>query len=114
LQTSFAGTWKSIAISIAVLDAAIFGWSAVRKALEAKYPVRPQVDQPERPRRQRSSVREIHTASGFPDVIVEGRAARALRRDQASPVERPSGGLPGYEAAGAPINLEDDDHGDAA
>jgi hypothetical protein len=50
-------------------------------------------------------VRKLHNASGIPDVIMEGRAARLVRRAERS-VE-PSSGPVGYERAGVP-NLDDD------
>jgi hypothetical protein len=75
--------------------------------LQAKIPCS-SVEVPERLRPKRVGVTKIRNGFGFPDVLVEGRAARLLRRDQASPVEQPSS-LAGYEGAGNPISLEDDE-----
>jgi hypothetical protein len=78
----------------------------MRKALDAKHPAIDRTEL-ERPRRRPASqVRKVHNASGFPDVLVEGRAARLVRKHE-SDVEHPSG-LPGYESAGDPI-VEDDE-----
>jgi hypothetical protein len=47
---------------------------AMRKALDAKHPAIDRTEL-ERPRRRPASqVRKVHNASGFPDVLVEGRA----------------------------------------
>jgi hypothetical protein len=63
--------------------------SAIRKAWQAKRLLRDHLDgEPVRPRRRSSSrVQKIHNASGFPDVIMQGRAAR-LVRNQVSNVQR--------------------------
>jgi hypothetical protein len=87
--------------------------SAIHKAIEAKHSPRDHAgEEPDRPRppRRSSSVRQVHNACGFPDVFVEGRAAR-LVRSQVSNVER-SSSLVGYESTGSPIN-EDDVEADA-
>jgi hypothetical protein len=81
--------------------------AAIRRAIETKHPSRDA--EPERPRRRRSSrVQKVHNASGFPDVYVEGRAAREVRRTAS---ERPSiAAYAGEGRVGVP-SLEDDDPG---
>jgi hypothetical protein len=75
--------------------------AAIRKAIEQKYPRPERQREPERPQRPRNRVVQIPTASGVPDIYVEGDAARVVR-DVESPVERQAV-LPGYERAGEPI-----------
>jgi hypothetical protein len=82
--------------------------AAIHKAIEAKHSPRDDAgEEPDRPRppRRSSSVRQVHNASGFPDVYVEGRAARLLRRTGS---ERPSlAGYTGDDRVSVP-SLEDD------
>jgi hypothetical protein len=86
----------------------------IRKAWQEKHPPRERADdEPERARRRRAGgIRKVHNASGFPDLLVEGPAARLLREPESS-AERPSG-LVSYEDTGEAINLEDDDSGEGA
>ena len=84
--------------------------AAIRKALESKQPSRDHVDdEPERPRRRRAGqVRQVHNASGIPDVFVDGGRAARLLRDSESNVERPSGRA-GYQNAGESIGEDAED-----
>jgi hypothetical protein len=74
---------------------------AMRQALESKRPHpferEPDRDRPQRPRRR---VVSLHNPSGFADVYVEGPAGPV--REPEGPIEAPTA-LPGYEAAGEPI-----------
>lgn len=83
--------------------------SAIGKAMDAKDLFRARVE-PERPRRRRTDgARKVNNASGIPDLLLDDpRAVRLLRNRNQAPVERPSG-LIGYEGAGIPISLEDDE-----
>jgi hypothetical protein len=77
--------------------------AAIRKAIEAKHPSRD--DELERSPRSSSRVQKVHNASGFPDVYVEGRAARLVRPRER---ERPSlAGYTGDDRVGV-SSLEDD------
>jgi hypothetical protein len=53
------------------------------------------------------SHRNGSAAGGPPDLIVEGDAARPVRRQSDSIVERPPPGLPGYEGRGDPIGEDE-------
>jgi hypothetical protein len=80
--------------------------AAVHRAIEAKRPRDRADDGLNRPRRRSSGrVRTVPTVGGIPDVYVEGRAARDVRRAES---ERPS--LAGYTGERVGIaNLEDDE-----
>src|SRR5215813_3112021 len=80
--------------------------AAMHRALVAKHPRDHMDDEPERPRRRASGVRQIHNPSGIPDLFMVGRPARGFR-EPVSKVERPSG-PPGYERAGDPIGQDDE------
>jgi hypothetical protein len=86
----------------------------IARAAEAKHPSHDRAaDEPQRPRRRRSRVRDVHTAAGGrPDLIVDGGPISRLLPAQISNIEPPSG-LVDYEESGDPIGIGDDD-GDAA
>jgi hypothetical protein len=81
--------------------------AAVRKAWQAKHPVRD--GEPEGPRRKRRGrVRPVPHAGGVDifDDRDDGHSA-GLEDDRVTNVEGPPG-LPGYERTGDPIGIEDD------
>jgi hypothetical protein len=79
----------------------------IRKAWQVKHPPRDRHDDVERPRRRASRVQKIHNASGIPDLLVEGRAARLLR-DPVSNVERPSSSF-GFDERGESFSADLED-----
>ncbi len=83
----------------------------LRDAAWRRHPSRDRADdEPERPRRRRAGgIRKVDTAAGGPpDVIVDAPRAARLLRDPVSNITPPSG-LVGYESAGEPIGIEDDE-----
>jgi hypothetical protein len=80
---------------------------AIRKAWQAKHPsIERADDEPEPRRRPSGHVQKVHnTSGGRPDVYVEGRAARQVRRG-----ERPTADLSGYTGHERVViaNLEDE------
>jgi hypothetical protein len=84
----------------------------IRRTWQAKHPPFAPDDEPVRPQRRRAGrVRQIQNAAGGrPDVLVEGQAAREVRRSV-----RPTADLSGYTAEPrvGVANLEDDVDADA-
>lgn len=78
----------------------------VRHTWETKQPARDEPEPP-RPPRRKSSVQKLHNASGFPDLLVDGREARVFRDRESYVSELPSGLAP-YERPGVPFGEDDE------